>query len=222
MTDPQSGESASPEASALGLGGDLFGIEREVLTHSDLRGELLTVVCRRAYPVPVDALFTALTDPGQLAAWFLPVTGELQPGGTFQAVGNAGGEIRRCVRPTLLRFTWGDDSSIVELRFTTHPTGPAGPAASSTLELRHTVPLELAGNGTGAFFVGPGWDAALYALGAYLDSTPIIRPGTPAEQIFNKRSLLAWALVVEASDTATGDEVAAAVETTLPMWAPDL
>jgi len=219
MTDSHRGEPTSPDASADLTGVGLFGIEREVLAHSDLRGELLTVVCRRGYPVEVDALFSAVTDPGQLAEWFLPVTGELQPGGTFLTAGNAGGEIRRCVRPTLLKLTWGDDSSIVELRFAAHPDDPA---ASSTLELRHTVPMELAGNGTGALYVGPGWDTALHALGAYLESAPITRPGTAAEQVFNKRSLLAWALVVEASDTATGDEVAAAVETTLPMWAPGL
>ena len=197
---------------------DLFGITRTVHRHSDLRGGLLSVGSARDYPVAAARLWTALTDPDELRQWFLPVSGELWPGGAFQAEGNAGGEIRKCERERLLRFTWGDESSIVELRL--HEG--AGVAASTRLELVHTVPLELAGDGTGAFYVGPGWDFALHALAAYLAGNALIVTGTRAEQVFNKQSLLAWALVVDASDTASPQDVADAVAVTLPQWAPDL
>ncbi|MCU1404420.1 MAG: activator of Hsp90 ATPase 1 family protein, partial [Glaciihabitans sp.] len=196
---------------------DLFGIRREVRSHTDLRGGLLSVVGIRQYSVTTSRLWNAITEPVQLKRWFYPVTGELRPGGAFQTVGNAGGEIRKCEREQLLRFTWGDDSSVVEIRLSADRD-----ASTSTLELTHTVPMELAGNGTGAFYVGPGWDSVLQALADYLADVPRVEPGSRAEQVFNKQSLLAWALVVEASDTATPDEVAEAVAATLPQWAPDL
>jgi hypothetical protein len=95
-------------------------------------------------------------------------------------------------------------------------------AGHTAVELAHSYPLSLAGNGTGAFYVGPGWDFALGALRAFHSGAPLIGLGTPQEQAFNRQSLLAWALVVEASGTATPEEVAVGVTETLPQWAPDL
>lgn len=74
----------------------------------------------------------------------------LRAGGTFQTEGNAGGEIPRCEAPRLLRVTWGGETSVVELRLA--PTGDI----ATTLELDHTVLIEMAGSGAGALFVGPG------------------------------------------------------------------
>jgi uncharacterized protein YndB with AHSA1/START domain len=201
---------------------DLFGISRRVAVEPSDTGLQLRVVARITSAASAAELWRSLTDPEQLRRWFLPVTGELRVGGAFQAEGNASGTILRCEPAAasggvwLLRLTWGDESSVVEVTLVPDAAG------HTAVELAHSYPLSLAGNGTGAFYVGPGWDFALGALRAFHSGAPLIGLGTPQEQAFNRQSLLAWALVVEASGTATPEEVAVGVTETLPQWAPDL
>ena len=61
---------------------------------------------RRRYDAPVEDVWDACTSPDRIGRWFLPVTGDFRPGGRYQLEGNAGGEIRRCEPPRLLRVTW--------------------------------------------------------------------------------------------------------------------
>jgi uncharacterized protein YndB with AHSA1/START domain len=201
---------------------DLFGISRRVAVEPSDTGLQLRVVARITSAASAADLWRSLTDPDQLRRWFLPVTGEFRVGGAFQAEGNAAGTVLRCEPAEssggswLLRLTWGDESSVVEVTLSPDAAG------ETSVELAHSYPLSLAGNGTGAFYAGPGWDFALGALRAFHSGAPLIGLGTPQEQAFNRQSLLAWALVVEASGTATPEEVAVGVTETLPQWAPDL
>lgn len=160
-----------------------------------------------------------MTDPERLKRWFLPVSGELRVGGTFQVEGNAGGEILRCEAPRLLRLTWGDATSVVELRL-----APNGEVAT-TLELDHTVPIEMAGSGAGALFVGPGWDGALMALGLYLggeiSADPVAAANSPEAQEFSRQSVHAWVAAIEASGTATAEEITTMMAMVMGQWAPD-
>jgi len=195
---------------------DLFGIQRSIAVEPSDTGLRLLVASRASYPATAAELWLSLTDAEQLSRWFLPVTGDLHVGGEFQAEGNASGRVLRCEPAELFVVTWGDESSIVEVRIGVDAAG------DSAVELKHSVPLSLAGNGTGAFYVGPGWDFALVALRAFHEGTPPIGLNTPQEQAFNRQSLLAWALIVESSGTATPEEVAVGITETLPQWAPDL
>jgi hypothetical protein len=85
------------------------------------------------------------------------------------------------------------------------------------LELVHTVPLGMAGSGAGALFPGPGWDIALHALAAHL------RGETAAadDAAFARGSVEAWTATVEASGTATAEEIAAAVEMARAQYLPE-
>lgn len=174
----------------------------------------------RDYDVAIDDVWRALTEPGLLRRWFLPVSGDLRPGGAFQTEGNVGGEIRRCESPRLLNVTWGEDTSVLELRLSL-----AGVSAT-TFELEHTVPLDTAGSGAGSLFVGPGWDSALMALGQFLLGQASDDPAPTASstefQQFAEESLVAWVGAVETSGTATADELAAAAEAALAHWVPDM
>lgn len=148
------------------------------------------------------------------------MTGTLREGGTFQTKGNAGGAIRRCDAPRRLAVTWGDEASVVEVRLSS-----ASPGAT-TVELEHTVPRDFAGSGAGTLYVGPGWDEALTALDGFLrgeaPDDPVPAGNSREGQPLAKRSALAWAAAVEASGTATAEEVAAATEAAMQHWAPDL
>lgn len=182
-------------------------------------GERVSVLLRRSYDTAVEDVWDAVTDPDRMKRWFLPVSGDLRVGGGFQLEGNAGGEILACEPPRLLRVTFGDPTSIVELRLTAQGDG------DTVLELEHTVPIEMAQSGAGALWVGPGWDGALLGLGLFLRGEvvgdPVAAASSPEAQAFSKESVHAWAAVVEESGTATAEQLAAATEVSLAQFAPD-
>ena len=95
------------------------------------------------------------------------------------------------------------------------------------LQLEHTVPVEIAGSGAGALYVGPGWDLSILALGPYLrGELPEVADrlelaNAPEIQQFSQQSVHAWVDVVTASGTATAEEIAAATEASLAQFAPD-
>jgi uncharacterized protein YndB with AHSA1/START domain len=211
----------------------LNAIHRDVGRRPAESGESVSVLLRRTYDAPVEDVWDAVTDPDRMKRWFLPVSGDLRVGGTFQLEGNAGGEILACEPPRLLRVTFGGPTSLVELRLTpsadNSPDADTAPdaegAAGTVLELEHTVPIEMAGSGAGALYVGPGWDGALMALALFLrgevTGDPVAAANTPSAQEFSRQSVQAWATAVESSGTAAPDEIAAATEVSLAQFAPD-
>jgi uncharacterized protein YndB with AHSA1/START domain len=182
-------------------------------------GQNVTVLARRSYPADLEDTWSALTDPERVARWFMPVSGDLRQGGNFQLEGNAGGDILECDRPNRFRVTFGGDTSFVEVRLT-----PDGDRAT-TLELEHTVPIEMAQSGAGALWVGPGWDGALMGLGFHLAGEvvddPVAAANAPETMAFNEKSVRAWAATVEASGTATPEQLAEAVGVSMAQFAPD-
>ena len=66
---------------------------REVRDHESGLKKLLI---RRPYEAAHEDVWDALTDPDRIVRWFLPVTGDLRPGGRFCLEGNASGDIVRC------------------------------------------------------------------------------------------------------------------------------
>ncbi|MGY1690792.1 SRPBCC family protein [Geodermatophilus sp. SYSU D01105] len=202
-----------------GIPDELAGTSRGVRRQRTDGTEEVAVVLRRRYDAPVEDVWDALTDPDRLRRWFLPVTGDLRPGGTHQLEANVGGEVVRCEEPQRLTVTWGGPFSVVDVRLSAGGDG-------AVLELEHTVPVEVAGSGAGALFVGPGWDVTVLALGRFLGGVVVEDPtaweNTPEVQRYNVRTIAAWADVVAASGTATEDEVAAGVEMARAQFTPDL
>jgi uncharacterized protein YndB with AHSA1/START domain len=184
----------------------------------DGAGEQVSVTLRRSYPAEIEDVWDAITDPERIKRWFMPVSGDLKVGGTFQLQGNAGGEILACEPPESLRLTWGDPSSIADLTLTEDETG-------TVLELTQTVPIEIARSGAGALWVGPGWDGALMGLGLHLGGETIDDPAamavSPEVQEFSRQSVHAWAAAVHDSGTAADDELRAATQISLTQFAPD-
>jgi uncharacterized protein YndB with AHSA1/START domain len=173
----------------------------------------VTVTVSRSYDADAGDVWDALTDPERLPRWFYPVTGDLREGGTFQLVGNAGGDILVCDAPRLLRLTFGGPESVVEVRL-----GSADGA--TTLELEHTVPVAMAGSGAGALFVGPGWDGALLGMGVYLRGEtvgdPLEAANSPEVIEFNRGSIEHWEAAI--AGTATEEEIAAGREVALAQY----
>ena len=206
----------------IDIASQLSAIHREVEAQSpaDGSGERVSVLMRRNYGAPIGDVWDAVTQPDRIKRWFMPISGDLRPGGAFQLEGNAGGEILTCEPPRLLKVTFGGPASLVEVRLTAHGDD------ATVLELEHTVPIEMAQSGAGALYVGPGWDGALLGLGLFLRGEvagdPVAAASSLEVQRFSERSVEAWAEVVKGSGTATAEQLAAATQVSLAQFAPDL
>jgi uncharacterized protein YndB with AHSA1/START domain len=204
----------------IDIAGQLKAIHREVAKRPIDSGEGVSVLLRRTYDAQIADVWDAMTDPGRIKRWFLPVSGDLRAGGTFQLEGNAGGDILTCEPPRLLKVTFGGPTILVELRLA------ADGDDSTVLELEHTVPIEMAGSGAGALYVGPGWDGAFLGLALFLSGEviedPVAAANSAEAQEFSRQSTYAWVTVVESSGTAFPDEIAAATEVSLAQFSPDI
>jgi uncharacterized protein YndB with AHSA1/START domain len=174
------------------------------------------VLLRRSYDAEIGDVWDAITDPERMRRWFMPISGDLRPGGSFQLHGNAGGDILECEPPHRLRVSFGGPTSIVEIRLTADDD-------ATVLELEHTVPLTIAQSVAGALFVGPGWDGALVGLDLYVrgeaPADPVEAASSPEVIALNKESIAFWAQAARAGG-ATDDEVAAGIAASTAQFAP--
>ena len=124
-----------------------------------------TVTLARSFPTSARDLWEALTNAERIARWFLPVSGELAPGGRYQLEGNAGGVITACEPPSRLALTWefGGDLSWVEIRISDDGAGGA------RLALAHTSHLSDHWERYGPGAVGVGWELGFLGLAMHLD-----------------------------------------------------
>ncbi|WP_375687372.1 SRPBCC family protein [Pseudooceanicola sp. LIPI14-2-Ac024] len=122
-----------------------------------------SVQLTRDYATDIDDLWDALTRPERLQRWFLPVAGDLRPGGRFQLKGNAGGEILTCDPPDRLSVTWefGGDTSWVDLTLEAEGDG-------TRFTLVHTALVNPFWDQYGPGAVGVGWDLGLLGLALHL------------------------------------------------------
>ena len=153
----------------------ISAVERRVGTRTLAAGEARVVTLTRTFAAPVDDTWDACTNPERIPRWFLPISGELRPGGRYQLEGNAGGVVERCDPPRSFAATWefGGDVSGIEVRF-----DPA-PDDRTVLTLEHVGHIDdefWEQFGPGA--VGIGWELGLLGLAGHLGAPGI---ATPAE-----------------------------------------
>jgi uncharacterized protein YndB with AHSA1/START domain len=140
-------------------------VRRTVGTRVLEAGEARVVTVARTLDGPLEDVWDACTNPERVPRWFLPVSGELRPGGRYQLEGNASGTIERCDPPRSFAATWeyGDEVSWIVLQLTPTPDG------RTSFELEHIAHVDderWLQYGPGA--VGVGWDLALIGLGLHL------------------------------------------------------
>lgn len=169
------------------------------------------VTAGRTYATSIDDLWDAVTNIERIPRWFLPITGDLRPGGRYQLEGNAEGEVLECDPPRRFEITWeyGGEISWVTVELTGDPG-----TDEAHLELQHLahVPDDMWHQyGPGA--VGIGWDLGLMGLDLHLTSGEDVDPeqvrnweSTPDARAFIAESSTAWA---EASIAGGNDPEAA-------------
>jgi hypothetical protein len=140
-------------------------VAREVRTGEREGRPTRLVIARRAYNADRADVWDAITSPTRLPRWFLPLSGDLEPGGTYQLEGNAGGRIELCDAPARLAVTWefGGNASWLEVHLREDGSG-------TLLELVHEAPVDPAFWGQfGPGAVGIGWDSALFGLDLHVN-----------------------------------------------------
>jgi uncharacterized protein YndB with AHSA1/START domain len=205
---------------------ELNAVHRVTAHRTIPAGDGRTVVLRRSYGASIDDVWDAITTRERIERWFLPVSGELKPGGTYQLEGNAGGRIVACEPPRHLKITWVFGENPTERDVGEVDVRLSSDGDRTVLELEHAAVVEdewWATYGPGA--VGVGWDLTFLGLAQHLSGESIgdreTWPMTPEARDFMTRSAQAWGDAMLASG-ATRDEAAAAVRGTTSAYVPDL
>lgn len=142
----------------------LAAVTRAVEADPRHEGPYKAVVATELYPSPPADVWDALTDPERLARWFLPVTGDLELGGSYRLEGNADGEVLECEPEERFLVTWVFDGHVSWVEVTLTPEGDG-----TRMRLAHTCQAE---NpfwdqfGPGA--TGVGWESGMLGLALHL------------------------------------------------------
>jgi uncharacterized protein YndB with AHSA1/START domain len=152
-------------------------VRRKVGTRVLEAGEARTVTISRTYGAAIEDVWDACTNAERIPRWFLPISGDLRPGGHYQLEGNAGGTIERCDPPKSFFATWeyGGEVSWIEVRLTAEAAG------GTRMEIEHIAHVgdeRWAEFGPGA--VGIGWDLVVMGLSLYLSGRPAVNPQNSA------------------------------------------
>jgi uncharacterized protein YndB with AHSA1/START domain len=182
----------------------------------------------RTFPSPIDDVWNAVTSAERIPRWFMPVSGDLRLGGSYQLEGNAGGEIRSCEPPSggsaRYSITWGMGGEPAIVTVTLTEVGPS----STRLELDSVVAAAALPPGMwetyGPGATGVGFEMGLLGLGLHIAGDTSVTPETGAAwqlsdegKAFTRRSVDAWARAHEASGD-TAEKARAAADATYSFY----
>jgi uncharacterized protein YndB with AHSA1/START domain len=135
-------------------------------------GKARVVTISQSYETDVADLWNACTDVERIPRWFLPISGDLRVGGSYQLEGNAHGTVLSCHPPHEFTATWefGDAVSWIEVRIFDEG------AHRARFELQHIAHADDHWEQFGPGATGMGYDGALVGLTIHLST------GRPVEQ----------------------------------------
>jgi hypothetical protein len=101
-----------------------------------------------------------------------------------------------------------------------------GPGDSTELELEHSMGEAPAPGGSGALWVGPGWDGGLLGLALYVDgkldenTDPVAMADSPEVIKYNEESVRIWIEAVRSSGTTSEEDLAEAAKVSMAQYSP--
>ena len=199
--------------------GHLDAVERSVSSPERDGKPARAITLSRSYQTTHDDLWDAVTSGERIPRWFLPITGDLEPGGRYQLEGNAGGMITACERLSHFALTWefGGDVNWVDVHFSDDGAGHA------RLTLTHTSLLSEHWEEYGPGATGVGWELGLMGLALHLAHPTAPKPDEVAfatsqdGKAIIKGSSEAWGQAAVAAGTAP-DAARAAVDRTTAFY----
>ena len=149
-------------------------VQRTVGPRAIDTGEAHVVTVSQSYGTDPADLWDAVTSIERIPRWFLPISGELKVGGSYQLQGQAGGTILTCDPPKNFTATWEYGGKVSWIDVTIAGDGPD----RTRLLLEHMIPVDddeiWREFGPGA--VGMGWDSMLLGLAIHLSTGETIDP----------------------------------------------
>ncbi len=194
----------------------LHAVDRSV-SSLERDGQLAHAVSlSRNFETSADDLWDAVTNGDRIPRWFLPITGNLVPGGRYQFEGNAGGTITGCEPQSHITLTWefAGDVSWVDVRFSD------GSPGQRRLTLTHTSLHSGHWEEYGPGAAGVGWEMGLLGLALHLADPTAPMPddeefATSSDgKAIMRGSSDAWGQASAASGTEPKAARAAAMRTT--------
>ena len=149
-------------------------VQRKLGTRMIDTGEAHIVTVSQAYDTDPADLWDAVTNIDRIPRWFLPISGDLQLGGSYQLEGQAGGTILTCDPPKNFTATWELGGNVSWIDVSISSDGPD----RARLVLEHTMPVgdDEIWRQFGPGAVGMGWDSMLLGLALHLRTGESIDP----------------------------------------------
>lgn len=122
------------------------------------------VALARSYRTTLDDLWDAATNAQRIAGWFLPISGDLELGGSYQLEGNAGGRITACRPPWHYAITWEFGGVVTWVDVDLSDAGPDGARFTVTHTAHRSDHWETFGPGA----TGVGFEMGLLGLAMHL------------------------------------------------------
>jgi uncharacterized protein YndB with AHSA1/START domain len=149
-------------------------VQRNLGTRTIDIGEAHVVTVSQAYDTHPADLWDAVTNIERIPRWFLPISGDLQLGGTYQLEGQAGGTVLTCDPPKNFTATWEFGGNVSWIDVSISSDGPD----RARLVLEHIMPVadDEIWRQFGPGAVGMGWDSMLLGLALHLATGEAVDP----------------------------------------------
>jgi uncharacterized protein YndB with AHSA1/START domain len=140
-------------------------------TIDTVEAHVLTI--SQSYDTDQADLWDAVTNIERIPRWLMPISGDLQVGGSYQLEGNANGTILTCDPPKNFTATWEYGGNVSWIDVSVNDDGPD--RARLVVEHIAHVDDEMSRQfGPGA--VGIGWDSMLLGLALHLSTGESVDP----------------------------------------------
>jgi uncharacterized protein YndB with AHSA1/START domain len=149
-------------------------VQRDLGTRAIDVGEAHVVTVSQVYDTDQADLWDAVTNIERIPRWFLPISGDLSVGGSYQLEGQAGGTVLTCDPPKNFTATWEFGGNVSWIDVSVTNDGPD----RARLVLEHIMPVadDEIWRQFGPGAVGMGWDSMLLGLALHLDTGESIDP----------------------------------------------
>jgi uncharacterized protein YndB with AHSA1/START domain len=148
-------------------------VQRNVGTRTIDTGEAHVVTVSQSYDTDPADLWDAVTNIERIPRWFLPISGDLKVGGSYQFEGHANGTILTCDPPNNFTATWeyGGNVSWIDVSISSEDPDRARLVVEHIVDVDDEMWRDF---GPGA--MGIGWDSMLLGLALHLVSGESIDP----------------------------------------------
>jgi uncharacterized protein YndB with AHSA1/START domain len=149
-------------------------VQRNIGTRTIDTGEAHVITISQSYDTDPADLWDAVTSIERIPRWFLPISGDLKVGGSYQLEGQANGTILTCDPPKNFTATWEYGGNVSWIDVSISSDGPD--RARLVLEHIAEVVDDAMWRQFGPGAVGMGWDSMLLGLAIHLSTGESIDP----------------------------------------------